>query len=791
MNTSGIHYIRDSKGGIYEIEEENLEKALAVDDDYEYLYDYKPGVTNQAPETSIATSPGISSQQQSSPMDTQTVDPSTQPPSQVAPQPGESNSEANVFMRDKDGGVFEIPQANVEEAKKAGGIIVDRDGNEPADPEPDSWGKLAARSLKTIGSEIVGAIPDTAAAIYNIPASIQNATRASMEKFDPNYMGENDFVPVSQQQDLPLIPSAAAAVDSAIDKTTNDYTKTQEGDSLQSALRLGTAVATPGGLAKTAAKYGQKGASKVLSALGTTEKKGIASAAATGAITEEANKAGYGVPASIALGLAGGAGASISAAAFNQLNKRLALASLTGNSPKNINLDAVKAAENQGLDYMNTLVNESNGLAVGEQLVSKTPYFGTRQAKKADIIDKQYAQAVDQAINDVGKKIVDSDSSFDIGSMIKDTFEKVKDSVKNEKNALYETANLLLPEGDAISPKNLINAVNDIRKNTKTLVASPDESFVLSYLDKIERGVVIGGENARMIAPVPVDMLVGSKISINDIINWDVNASGAKNQLRKIQQAIKNDLEEYGKKNPEWYNKFNEADAFYGKYLGDEALGSNTLRSIYKQENPEKILPSLNKISDFKAIEQSLGSQSNGQHLFNSIKREKLTDLIMGKAINPTSGTISYAGFSKALESPANKELIKYLSGDKYKDLQDFNAYAKAAVRRNQRNPNPSGTASTKTVISTLIAGITGVAVRGSIAGVGAASAPIALGFGVGKLFEWVLNNKRQLNVAIKGAKSIANGDSKAAGTYSQRLLRDIEKDLGSDFFRQLIALSK
>lgn len=803
MEPSGKHYIKDSKGGIYEIEEENLEKALAVDDDYEYLYDYKPDVTNQNPETPIPTSPEIASQQQSS--------------------LEEPQSQSNVFMRDKDGGIFEIPQSNVKAAQNAGGTIVDREGNEPAAPEPDSWGKLGARSAKTIGSEIVGAIPDTAAAIYNIPASIQNATN-EITKNDPYTIDPISGFPVPNAQrdmaPLPLIPSVADAVDSTIDKATNDYTKTEEGDSFQAALKMGTAVATPGSFAKLAAKSGKHGVAKALNTIGTTNPTGVGIGAATGAGTSEAKKAGYGTAASIGLGLGAGLGAGVAAhvgaSAAKSLDIKLALAKLTGNSPKNIDLEAVHAAEKAGLDAQNTFFTKSSGLALVDQQISKTPYFGTKQAKKTQVIDQKYEQAVKEAIDDVGKKMVDSGNALDTGSMLKDTMVSTHDIVSNESQSLYRQSTSSLPKAASEIPHNVSIEMKRIkRKINKSLNPSDAEKYVINFINETESKLFLKetlpasklsiGHDLELkyvpndkvpsvsLSPIPVDRLVASKVSLNDIIDWNIaTPPGAKGYLKLIQNAYLKDIASYGKTNPSWYSNFKEADIFYGKFLGDEALGSKTLRQkIFAQEDPDKILGTLTKISDFKKIEQSLATNipnSPGAKFFDSIKREKLSDLIMGKLVDPKTGSISYAGFSKSLEVPANKELIRYLAGDKYKDLQNFNEYAKAAVRRSRRVPNPSGTAPTKTVISSVGAAITAGVVGGVASGITAGVTPLAGVAALGQGLNWLINNKILLKWGVEGAKNQAAGNLKAANTFYNRIEKSMKKDLGEDFLKSFIA---
>ncbi len=687
-----------------------------------------------------------------------------------------------------DGRVWDVPEDKLSVAQERGGKILDED------PNYNQVFKTVARSAKTLAASATGGLVDTATSLYNIPASLENAKTPemrsvgrAMDEMNP-YAVDTDV----EATNLPIIPSAEHAIENKIDEATGGYTNTKEGDSTQAALRMVGSIASPGGLAKGAARIGAKGATTVLAGLGTTKPVGLAGAAATGAVASEAEKAGYGGVASAALGLGAGIGVGLTTSVAKAFNTKLALAKLTGNSPKNIDLNAVKAFEEAGLPYTNTTVNESKGLKGVEEIMSKTPYFGTKQAKTLRANDKEYALALDEAIAKVGEKIAqhDSPSSLDTGNIIKEVFEDTKAYTDNIKNELYGEANKLLPAAAEGMPSHLSESISKIRKTVKTLRPSADESFLLKYLDDLEAGFVLGGESSKTIVPVPVEMLVGTKRSLNDIINWDVKASGVRNQLKQLQHASQQDIEAYGKTNTKWYEAYKKADAFYGERLGSKAFASDSVKKkILSAENPEKILGTLNDISDFKALKQSLEVNEAGAKFFDSIKREKLTDLIMGKTIDTSKESVNYSGFAKAMENPRTKELIKYLAGDNYKELDKFLSVAKAAVRRNARIVNPSGTAPTNTVISSILAVLTGTGV-GAVAGATVAASSAAklgtLAYGL----NWLVTNKKALNMGIEAAKKQAAGDMKAANILSGRLERSMVDNLGDDFVRQFLALS-
>lgn len=654
--------------------------------------------------------------------------------------------------------------------------------------DSDSWGQYGARRAKDIVAGGVGGLIDTVTSAYNIPAALTNAGN-ELNKDNPLEIDPISGMPIQKPEGerapLPLIPSATEAVDQGIDSLTNDYTKTPEDEKTQqAAFRTASSLATPGGLAKGAASIGMKGVSKALGAIGSTNPTTLASAGVAGAATNEASERGYGTVASIGAGLGAGAVTGGALGVAKAFNTKLALAKLTGNSPKNINLEAVKAAESAGLDYPNTLVNEGKGLALVEQVVAKSPIFGTKYNKKLSKIDKEYSNKVDEAIKNVGERIVESGDSLDVGSQMKETFQNLKQSITNEKNNLYEEAISLVPRDATFVPKNYIGAIEEIRGNIKTLRASEDQSYVLRYLNDVEPGLFMGSGKSKVAAPVPVDMLAGTKVSLNDIIDWDIKASGSRKQLKKLQTAIKEDLKEYGKTNPEWYKSFSEADNFYGTYLGDQALGSDTIKKVLSQENPEKILTNLKDISDFRKLKQSLGKDTSGQKFFDSIKREKLTDIIMGKVIDNKTGNTTYLPFAKAIENPQTKQLIKYLSGDNYEEIINFKKYAEAAVRRNQRNPNASGTGPTNAIIG----GFVGAAAEsGGIIKKAKNLASLAV---AGAGLSWLVNSKKPLKWGIEGARAQAAGNYKDANVFGKRIEKAMIQDLGEDFVKEFVSLS-
>lgn len=666
-------------------------------------------------------------------------------------------------------------------------------------------GRSVARSAKSLAAGAIGSVPDLLSAPYNIGAAVTNANKEALKNVDPRVAamsgwgvrGGVDYIPTQNQGDVPYIPSVTEMVDTGIDKATGGYTTTpKDQKALQEGLKVGGSI-FGGGLANKAIKYaGSKlgsnlGNMSTSNFVGSTKPIDLASGVAAGSAATSASENDYGVPASLAAGLAAGSLTNAALASpknFESL-KNIAAKGL-GHSSENINLDTVKTSERLGLDYPVTLVNESKPLAGIEQLVQRTPIIGSKYNKRLVDIDNSYNEKIKNTLGKVGNKISESndnsESLFEVGSSLKSTLEKTKDSVKQEKDSLYEMANKLLPENASIIPKNTIETINKIRNSIKTLRPSSDEKLLLSYLDDLEGGIVLKSDKFKTSLPVSIDMLSGTKRSLNDTINWDFNVAGVKNNLKKIQKSIKDDLAEYGKENKDWFKAYSDADSYYGKYLGDEALASDTVKKIFSQEDPEKVLLMLKETSDFRKIENSLGSSAEGKKFFDSLKREKLDNMILGKTIDPKTNEISYSSFAKMMEDPKSSTLMRYLAGEKnYKTFKDLGEYAQAMVKRARRNPNPSGTAYTNTMLGVVTGAMMG---GGGIINTVKNAGKLAI---VSGAISNIITNKKLLNYSVNAAKAQANGKLADAKKFSMKLDNAYKEQFGENRFRELIAISK
>lgn len=354
---------------------------------------------------------------------------------------------------------------------------------------------------------------------------------------------------------------------------------------------------------------------------------------------------------------------------------------IMGLTPKRMNIKAAEAAKDLGIELPAATLTDSTLTGLADQWVDKTPFFGNRLKKKYATAKAQTLKVLNDIYNKTGPL-------------------KTPEIEAQITNLYNESANSL-PKEAKILPTNLKKAIDDIKINTAIL--SPDEANLLKSLETIKNEIEPTSKIATQYGPIKIPLqeydvnkLIGTKKSLNSIIKWDMD-EGVKNQLRKVQKAVSQDIAEYGKINPEWYHPFKEADSLFGKVA----------------------------------------------------RREKLENSI-GKSINPATDKLSYNALAKAINSPGKEALLKKnLDPETFDKLQKLGTVAKAMAIKSANIPNPSGTAMTAATLGVVtglftnpIATLSGSGIS-AIVGAQAASQ--------------LLTDKRFLDLALKLAKKPNN----------------------------------
>jgi hypothetical protein len=293
-----------------------------------------------------------------------------------------------------------------------------------------------------------------------------------------------------------------------------------------------------------------------------------------------------------------------------------------------MNIEAARAARDLGIDLPAAAVTDSKLTALADQYVGKAPIFGNKLKNKYTLTEEQTQKALHDIFDEIGPA-----RTPEIEGRIAGLYNKVATSLPGEAKVL---------------PTNLKRAIDDIKINTAIL--SPDEKSLLQSLETIKNEIEPASKIVSSYGPIKlplqeydVNKLVGTKKSLNSIIKWDMD-EGVKNQLRKVQKAISQDIKEYGKTNPEWYDAFKEADKLYG----------------------------------------------------DMAKREKLENILGHKATNYATDSLSYNALAKAINNSKNtKSIRKQLTPDVFEKIQKLGTVAKAMAVKSKNIPNPSGTATT------------------------------------------------------------------------------------------------
>lgn len=543
-----------------------------------------------------------------------------------------------------------------------------------------SMGKRIASGAKAVAAGVAGAIPDTLSLAYNLPVMAQNAQVAA-----GNYQANPyafDFAPAEEMTaPAPLIPSATEAMEKGIDTATSGYTTTPEDQKyINEGLKTGASFLTGGGLAKTASG----GVAKLGSMIGNTSPLQAAGAAAMGGTTSYLADQGAGTAEAIGGGLATnlavnavpslakGAGGLAGRAAF----------SAVGLGKNKLNLEAAKAAQGLDIALPKAAASEGKAIALADQFLSKTPVA-------SGVMGKRYSEMANKVMKELDKAY---DSALPASELA---------GVEDKIRQLYSNSREALPKEAQIVPKNVTSIIESIKAElSKSASLSAGEKRVLSIINDYEDKFVPMGIKR---IPSPVEDLVASQDSLGKVVDWkDTSVNWQKEKkasgmVKRLYNAINNDLAEYGKTNPDWFNYHKEADKLYTKFS----------------------------------------------------RRKELEDML-GKVENTATGEMSYNSLSKILNDEQNRaRLQKITNPETFERLDKLSKVARAMAIKNKNIPNPSGTAVTQKTFD-LISILTGAS-----AVVAPEKTILAVVGGSG--LAHLLTDKKTLDLAIKFAETPTN----------------------------------
>jgi hypothetical protein len=267
------------------------------------------------------------------------------------------------------------------------GFVPDKPDNKYGfvpDPQPQGQESLvkrvlkgAARTAKSLGSGLVGGTADLISMPYNLAATMFNALKESKlaKDLDPASRAmleaEGFYLGESGSPDIPTVPSAVDAVDQGVDEVTGGYTQTPENEkSIHEGLKAVGSMASVGGAAKGAVKFGANRIGKTLEKLGSTKARDLAAGGFSSGVTSEALERGQNLPAAFGEGIGAGMLTNL------LLNKKTlnlpakAAMKTLGLNPKKLKIDAIDAAERLGIDLPAAAATDAKLMGLANQTVA-------------------------------------------------------------------------------------------------------------------------------------------------------------------------------------------------------------------------------------------------------------------------------------------------------------------------------------------------------------------------------------------------------------------------------------
>jgi len=567
-----------------------------------------------------------------------------------------------------------------------------------ASPGEDTWGKLAARTGKSAVAGAGGGVIDAATAVYNIPAALSNATRDLTRnndfEIDP-VSGMPIQKPAGEQPELPLIPSATEAIDEGIDHATGGYTRTPEQEKwFQEGIKFASAVASGGGLGSLAGKAGMTGTQAALKVAGSTKPSTIAGAAASGAATQKAHEWGASKPGSMGTGIGAALTTEVALNVLNPKNIARRATAVTGFGRSNLDVPAIESAQKLNIDLPNVAATNGTLPAFTHQAMGKFPYFGDKLRDKIQTASKQYQKAWDDMLDHVGIP-----KTEEVSKSIDRSYALMRDAI---------------PEGAAVAPTPILEAIASVEGKLKTAVHSDPTKKLFSIMGEFKKAFAppkpklpdgfeklpqtvqetILSALANDVNPIPVKELVRQKVELNKIMKdrniFDRHDADSLGFLHEIRDGIGKTLENYGATNPKFMKTLKRADEQFAK----------------------------------------------------TARREALDDVLSGKIVDPKTGEVSYNSLLSVLGDRKQQKFLKnHLGAANYKKLEYFVNVAKAMESVKRNNPNPSGSATVGSVMGL----ITSVAL-------GNVTLPAKV-IGGGTVATKLLTSKKFLNKATQFAK--------------------------------------
>ena len=547
----------------------------------------------------------------------------------------------------------------------------------PLAPEQQdsSLGKATARGAKSVGSGIVGGLADTITMPYNLAATMFNALKESKfaKDIDPSSRamleGEGFYLGEPGSPDIPTAPSVVDAVDKGVDQLTGDYTKTPENEkSIHEGLKAIGSMASVGGAAKGAVKFGANRIGKVLEKFGSTKARDLAAGGIASGVTSEAMERGQNMPAAFGEGIGAGVLANVlmNPKDLKSLGKSLgnipkkAVITAAGLGQKDFNVQAYEALKKLGVKNITPdAVSTSPQTKFWDQATTKIPYIGGQyQTLKKELAEDLIAGKNQTLLKAVGPRKHDV---LDNGKTAQQTWKQ-----------LYALEKEKLPSGASTVPSNSIAAASQIIEKLEKIPAlHTDKQKVLDDTKKVL---------SQWGSQKPEQEMLQQFLQKNPGYEKVIENPAVREQiLKQAQTSVP--------KQVEIETVIDQLHNFYEMIYSPTGKESKTYLKKLTGAIAEDISIASEKYPEFKQIHEQANKLFGQSH-----NREKL-EKIFENIVDTTGNTVRYKNLRDAIHHPKNQEKFERVLGENYLEkLSDLSKSVGALAHNQAFSYNPSST---------------------------------------------------------------------------------------------------
>lgn len=266
------------------------------------------------------------------------------------------------------------------------------------------------------------------------------------------------------------------------------------------------------------------------------------------------------------------------------------------------------------------------------------------------------------------------------------SLKRIEEKGEETYRKYYAESSKAVPQGAKIPDRfqNPINRVIDSTlKKLKSDLGTPAKDTLFARLSRLKK-------SWEGITP-SVEQVIEAKKDLNQVIKYEVKG-GVDKMLEPLAGVLRQSLQSYGKTNPSFLFRFNEAERLFEE--NSKTFRKNPMiRSLAKGEAPEQIINKMGTVKGIRDLGKVLNRTPEGKESFDALKKYRLENLIGSKLLNK-EGKISWGNASGMLKNPKIRDQVIELVGPKnYGNLKDIVKVAQGVEEGLRKFLNTSGTA--------------------------------------------------------------------------------------------------